>query len=300
VAAVVAKSTNESAAARAQLAGAEYVLLDEWWNRLPWGAAPRGASLFCRSGLAPQPFDQWLEQLVACDRVAQDHGAYVIASLIVADPDQCVAMARDIQAAGIRWLELNLGPPHAEEAPAGAIRSETEAGAIEERVRTVREAISIPITVKLSGQGDLVPWVLAAQRGGADAVCIAGRHLGFLPDVDTRRPVLGTFGAIGGAWMLPITLRWIAKARAAAGPALPLIGTNGARNGLDVIRFLLAGASAVEMTSAYLTDGAAALATATEEIEQYLEKEGVSARQIIGEAADHVLSYDQVQHEGVR
>jgi dihydroorotate dehydrogenase (NAD+) catalytic subunit len=299
VAAVVAKSTNESAAAKAQLAAAEYVLLDARWDRLPWGPAPRTASLFCRSGLSPQPFDQWLELIMGCEREAQRRDAYVIASLIVADPAECVRMARAVQEAGIRWLELNLGPPHGEEAPAGAIRSESEADVIEERVRSVRQAIDIPLTVKLSGQGNLLPWVLSAQRAGADAVCLAGRHLGFMPDIKTRRPVLGTYGAIGGAWALPLTLRWIAKARQAAGPALPLIGTNGARDGLDVIRFLLSGASAVEMTSVYLTDGAGALRRALDEVEAYLQEEGVSARAIVGEAADHVLRYDQVRKEEV-
>lgn len=298
--AVVAKSTNESAAAKAQLEAAEYVLLDERWNRLPWGPAPRTSSLFCRSGLAPQPFDVWLDLLVECDREARSHDAYVIASLIVADPLECIRMARAIEKAGVRWLELNLGPPHGEEAPAGAIRSESEASVIEERVRSVREVIDIPLTVKLSGQGNLVPWVLAAQRAGADAVCLAGRHLGFVPDLRTRRPILGTFGAIGGAWALPLTLRWIAKARAAAGSSLSLVGTNGARDGLDVIRFLLSGASAVEMTSAYMTDGAEALARAVAEVERYCDEERVRAREIVGEAADHVRRYDEVEKEGVR
>jgi dihydroorotate dehydrogenase (NAD+) catalytic subunit len=299
-AAVVAKSTNESAAAKAQLGAAEYVLLDETWEPLPWGPAPRTASLFCRSGLSPHSFDAWLDLLAACDRDAQSRDAYVIASLIVADPDECVRMARAVQDAGLRWLELNLGPPHGEEAPAGAIRSESESDVIRARVRSVREAIEIPMTVKLSGQGNLLPWVRAAKEEGADAVCLASRHLGFLPDVRTRRPVLGTFGAIGGAWALPLTLRWIAKSRAALGPSLSIIGTNGARDGLDVIRFLLAGASAVEMTTAYLTDGPTALARAVQGVEQYLEEEGISAGEIVGEAADHLLRYDQVQTEGVR
>lgn len=300
IGAVVAKSTNESVAAKAQLEAAEYMLLDEHWDPVPWGPAPRNASLFCRSGLAPQPFDGWLDLLVECDREARSQDAYVIASLIVADPAECVRMARTIQEAGLRWLELNLGPPHGEEAPAGAIRSESEAEVIEQRVRSVREAIEIPLTVKLSGQGNLVPWVLAAQRAGADAVCVAGRQLGFLPDIHTRRAILGTFGAIGGAWALPLTLRWVAKARAAAGPSLSLIATNGARDGKDVIRCLLAGASAVEMTSAYITDGAGALARAVADVERYCSEGRLRASDIVGEAADHVLRYDQVQKEGAR
>jgi dihydroorotate dehydrogenase len=78
------------------------------------------------------------------------------------------------------------------------------------------------------------------------------------------------------------------------GPALSIIGTNGARDGLDVIRFLLAGASAVQMTSAVFTDGPEVLTRAVRQVEGYLSEQGIAARAIIGEATDHVLSYEEV------
>src|SRR3954452_310919 len=67
--AVVVKSTNESEAGRDQLQRAEYLLLDERWNRIPWGPqAPATAFVACRSGLTPQSFDQWLEQTARLDQ----------------------------------------------------------------------------------------------------------------------------------------------------------------------------------------------------------------------------------------
>src|SRR5581483_10628152 len=169
-AAVVAKSVNESQAARGQLRAAEYVLLDEHLNARPLGAAARTDSLFCRSGLLD----------VDLDREAAARDAYVVASLIVADVDEAVRLARLVEEAGLRWLELNVGAPHATEAPPGAIRTGVE---LVERVRT---AVSIPLTVKLR-PGDSVADALAA---GADAVCLATRAMAFVPDLETRRPVL--------------------------------------------------------------------------------------------------------------
>ena len=295
--AVVAKSFNESGAARAQLERAEYVLLDQDWRELPWGPAPAGATLFCRSGLVAAPPEQWIETVAACDRLAARRDAYVVASLIVADPAESVRLAGLVEAAGIRWLELNVGAPHAGEAAPGTIRAESDAEAVAALVRPVREAVSIPITVKLGSEGDPMAAAAAARSAGADAVCLAGRHLGFLPDPATRRPVLGTFGAIGGRWALPLTLRWVAKARAALGPAFPLLGTNGARDGLDVVRFLLAGATAVELTTVVVTDGPGALRRTVHELERHLSEQGVGARDIIGEAADAVLTYQEVGGE---
>jgi dihydroorotate dehydrogenase (NAD+) catalytic subunit len=297
--AVVAKSTNESAAATEQLRGAEYLLLDANWGVLPWGPAPRDASLFCRSGLQPMAFDRWVELLTDLDRDAARRDAYVVASLIVADADEAARRAKEIEAAGLRWLELNVSPPHAGEAVAGAITA-AFGETVRELVEPVRRATSIPLTVKLSIEGDVLSGVAAARQAGADVVCLAGRYLGFVPDVETRRPHLGTFGAIGGAWSLPLSLRWIAKARAAFGPDAPIIGTNGARDGLDVARFLLAGASAVELTSAVMTDGPEALTRAIDQLDAYLHEQGTSAVAIIGEAADHVRTYAERTEERIR
>jgi dihydroorotate dehydrogenase (NAD+) catalytic subunit len=240
------------------------------------------------------PFEAWVEQVAACDEVARARGAYVVGSLIVSDLTAAVDMARRFAAAGIRWLELNVGTPHAEEAVAGTLRAESAAAGVTDLVAPVRDAVSIPLTVKISGHGDPLSAAEAAWNAGADAVCLAGRHLGFLPDPMTRRPVLGTFGAIGGAWALPLTLRWIAKARQRFGPDHSMIGTNGARSAEDVVRFLLAGAGAVQMTTSVLTDGPGALTAAVRGVEAYLSEHRVAARAIIGEATDHVMTYEEV------
>lgn len=285
-AAVVAKSVNESAGAREQLRAAEYVLLDEHLNARPVGPAGRTDSLFCRSGLLDVDLEEWIETLAALDREAAARDAYVVASIIVADIDEAVRLARLVEQAGIRWLELNVGAPHAEEAAAGAIRTGVDL------VERVRAAVSIPLTVKLR-PGDSVADALTA---GADAVCLTTRAMAFVPDLETRRPVLGTFAAIGGAWALPLTLREVAKARLAH-PDASIVGTNGARDGFDVARFLLAGADAVAMTSALITDGPDSLARSVEELTGYCTEHGVAARELVGEAARHVHTYEEVAIE---
>jgi dihydroorotate dehydrogenase len=297
-AAVVSKSTNESMAARWQLESAEYAVLDASWRRVAAGEPPPpGASYFGRSGLVDVPFEPWVETLAECDAVARERDAYVVPSLIVAGVDEAARMAKELEAAGLRWLELNVGAPHAGEAAPGAIRAGASADDVGPLMAPVRQAVSIPLTVKLPGEGDIAAQAEAAVRAGADAVCIAGRFLGFMPELETRRPLLGTFGAIGGGWALPLSLRWVAKTRARLGPDVPLIGTNGARSGEDVVRFLLAGATAVELTSVVITDGPGALGRAVAELERYLSEHGLRARDIIGEAADAVLTYQEVEGE---
>jgi dihydroorotate dehydrogenase (NAD+) catalytic subunit len=139
----------------------------------------------------------------------------------------------------------------------------------------------------------VVALAAAARDAGADAICLTGRHLGFLPDPETRRPVLGTFGAIGGGWALPLALRWVAKTRRALGPDVPLIATGGIRTGLDVARALLAGASAVQVATVPFTEGPAGITRLRDELAAYLERTDVGASAIVGEAADGALTYEQ-------
>jgi dihydroorotate dehydrogenase (NAD+) catalytic subunit len=301
-AAVVMKSTNESEAAKTQLAHAEYALLDSDWRTLDWdGKPPRDAHLFCRSGLSPLDFDDWLKLLAESDERARRHDALVIANLIPGDPAVAVDYARAMEAAGARVIEVNIGAPHAREAVAGAITLERDADRVQATTAQMRAAIKVPLWIKLTGQSDDVAGlVVAARAGGADAVTVMGRFMGFVPDVETQAPVLGSFGAIGGAWALPLTCRWLALARKAVGPDYPLIATNGARDGLDVARFLLAGASAVQMTSAVMTGGFGVVAETLESFAAYLSQKGQAAEELIGRAADLLAGYQTVAAEADR
>lgn len=299
---VFMKSTNESEAARSQLDRADYALLDSEWRRLPWDfAPPPDASLYCRSGLAPQPLDEWLDLMAKTDRYARERDAYVVPSLIPADFETGLDYARRMVAAGARILELNVAASHADEAAKGALTLERSAERVEAMVARFREAVGVPLWVKLTGQsGNVTDLAQAARAGGADAVTLAGRFMALVPDVDTMAPVLGTNAGFGGPWALPIVCRWLADARKHLGKSYPLIGTNGARTGLDVVRFLLAGASAAQMTSAPFTAGFGVLAEAVDTVERYLESKGTDAASIVGAAADRVASYaDQPVRAGI-
>jgi len=301
VGAVVAKSVNESAAAKQQLDRTDYALLGSDWQRLPWDfAPPADAHLLCRSGLIQLEFETWMEQLVALDREAAAQGSYVIPSLILSDLDQCARYARAIEQMGLRVLEVNIGAPHGEEAARGAIVLERSGERIATIVRTLRAATRLPLWIKLTGQSeDVAALADAARQAGADAVVMMGRFMGFLPDLDSEAPMLGTSAALGGGWALPLTARWVALSRKRLGPDYPLLATNGARSGYDVARFLLAGACATEMTSAVFTGGYEVLARSVRELDEYLQHRGRTAVQLLGVAADRLASYaDQASRPG--
>lgn len=294
-AAVIAKSANETDAGRRQWRARAHVTLDAGWREVPEGTAGPGSSIFNRSGLQPDPWEDWVTALARVDAHAAAQGAWVVPSLIPADLDRLAAMIGELEAAGLRWIELNLSAPHAGEAQRGVIRRPADPTAVAEIVRRARAATDLPLTAKLTAESDdLVALAAAARDAGADVVAMTGRYMGFLPDPATRRPVLGTFGAISGTWTLPLAARWLAKTRIAAGPGLPLVGTGGARSGEDVARLMLAGASAVQVATAPMIEGVGALTRIRDELAAYLAGQGIGATELIGEATDHVQGYADV------
>jgi dihydroorotate dehydrogenase (NAD+) catalytic subunit len=294
--AVVVKSANESMAAKDQLQRAEYVLLDDQWRPLRWDAnAPPTAILACRSGLTPLPFEAWLDETAGLDREARRADSYAVASLILAELEPCIQMARQIEQAGVRILELNIGTPYASVVAKGAVSTELDPARIREIVSAVRAAVSIPLWIKITGQSERVPDLAAAAfDAGGEAVVMAGRLLGLVPDVETLEPMLGTTLGVGGFWNLPLTCHWLAATRAKSGPGKPLIGINGAQSGLDIARMMLAGASAVQMASPVMWRGFELLTQSLADFEAYLVRKDLTARDLVGRAADTKRTFAQM------
>lgn len=298
---VLPKSTNEAPGAKAQLNHADYMLFDSRWRELEWSATPpEDAQQFCRSGLVQEDFDSWLGKLVKLDAEARKLDSIVAGHLILNDLTACVRMAEQMQEAGLRVITVLCAAVHGEQAAKGNIAMVRDVAGTTEVVKALRAKIKVPLWIKLPGTHEDVSLLAkAAMDGGADAVNFIDRSLAMVPDLKTRAPFMGTIGAIGGSWSLAIACRWMAQTRKRLGAGCPIVGSNGARDGYDVARMMLAGSSAVEMTTAVTLGGSRVLSRAIEELDGYLKEQGVTATSIIGEAADKLTAYtDQPSRPG--
>jgi len=184
---VIAKSVNEHPAGGRQLDRADYVRLDAQ-------GAPtqgQGTSLFNRSGLTQRDTADWFAAIATLDRQARHDGKFVAASIVYAAAQGAVAVASMARQAGLRVFELNVGAPHASEAAAGAIVQETDPARLTDLVRQVRAVTEgMQLWVKLTGlSANLPALAIAAQNGGADAVCMMGRFMALVPDLEPRPPM---------------------------------------------------------------------------------------------------------------
>ncbi len=286
---VIAKSVNEQPAAGRQLDRADYVQFDAGWMPVP----SHGASLVNRSGLSQRDAADWFAAIAAIDREAARDGRFVAASIVYAGAEGAEAFAAMARRAGLRVFELNVGAPHASEAAPGAITQETDPARLQALVARVRAATAgMALWVKLTGLSSNLPALsVAARDGGADSVCMMGRFMALVPDLDTFAPVLGTSAAYGGGWALPIVCRFLALSRRAVGAGFPLMGTNGARGGEDVVRMALAGASAVEMLSVVMHEGFGGLRRTITELDAFLAGRSLWFADLVGQAADRLRNY---------
>lgn len=154
----------------------------------------------------------------------------------------------------VNALEINVSCPNVAR---GGISFGVHPDVIEELTRKIKDAVDLPIYVKLTPNvTDIVEIAKAAQAGGADGISMINTVLGMEIDLKSRKPVLGhNMGGFSGHAIKPIAIRMIAQVHQAVD--LPIIGMGGIETAEDVVEFFLAGASAVAVGTAHFKDALA-------------------------------------------
>jgi len=162
-------------------------------------------------------------------------------------------------------------------------------------IQIVREVTSLPLIPKLLPQ-DTNPFhtVLELERAGADAVVMFNRFSGLEIDIETERPILhGGFAGHGGPWSIYYCLRWIATAYPHL--SIPISGSGGVWEGTDLVKYLLAGATTVQVCSAICLQGYEVVPRLLRGLEAWMEaKEYASPDAFRGRAAERVLGPEEV------
>ena len=168
----------------------------------------------------------------------------IIVSIAGRTHEEFVVMTRRLDGlTGISAIELNISCPNV----SGGVDFGTDAGMCERVVADCRAATTTPIIAKLTPNVTSVPAIArAAAAGGADAISLINTCLGMAIDWRRRRPMLGhIMGGLSGPAIKPIALRAVYQAAQAV--ETPIIGIGGIATIDDVMEFLGAGATAVQL-----------------------------------------------------
>lgn len=147
-------------------------------------------------------------------------------------------------------IELNVSCPNV----SGGVDLGTNPARCEQVVAMARRACDRPIIAKLTPNVTSVADIAkAAEAGGADAVSLINTCLGMAIDWRRKKPILGNVvGGLSGPAIKPIALRCVYQAAKAI--QIPIIGIGGIATLDDVMEFLVAGASAVQLGTVHFYD----------------------------------------------
>jgi dihydroorotate dehydrogenase (NAD+) catalytic subunit len=145
---------------------------------------------------------------------------------------------------GIAGYELNVSCPNTK---CGGITFGSDPKMLFEVVSAVKKIATRPLIVKLSPNVTSIPEIArAAAEAGADALSLVNTFVAMAIDAETRKPRISNITAgLSGPAIKPIALRMVWEAANAV--KIPIIGIGGISTAEDVIEFMLAGASAIEV-----------------------------------------------------
>lgn len=179
---------------------------------------------------------------------------------------------------GLAGLELNISCPNV----SGGVDFGTNPESACKVVAAVRNACSLPIITKLTPNvTDITAIAKAAADGGTDAVSMVNTYQGMAINWRRRKAVLGNvLGGLSGPAIKPLALRCVYLV--AKSVSVPIIGVGGISSIDDVMEFLVAGASAVQIgTASFFNPGLSG--RLMQELEQTLAAEKLnSVTEIIG------------------
>jgi dihydroorotate dehydrogenase (NAD+) catalytic subunit len=179
----------------------------------------------------------------------------IIANIAGKNEDEFVEMASMLaEQSGLAALELNLSCPNV----AGGVDFATDPAVTSRVVSRVRAVCKLPLLAKLTPNvTDIVAIAKAAADGGADAVSLVNTFVGMAIDWRKRRPILGNVtGGLSGPAIKPLALRMVWQV--AKQVRIPVVGIGGIATVDDVMEFLVAGATAVELGTVNFYDPTAA------------------------------------------
>jgi len=214
----------------------------------PWRTVETTAGLLNSIGLDNDGIDAFLEHHLP---YLSELRTAIIVSIAGRTQEEFVELACRLDGQpGVAALELNISCPNV----TGGVDFGTDPAACERVVGQVRQQCGTPVIAKLTPNvTNIAAIAQAAADGGADAVSLINTVLGMAVDWRRRRPLLGNvLGGLSGPAIKPVALRCVYQVARAV--PVPIIGIGGIATVDDVMEFVVAGATAVQIGTANYYD----------------------------------------------
>lgn len=175
----------------------------------------------------------------------------IIANLGGNDENEYIEGARLLDNTSIDMIELNISCPNVK---CGGMAFGIESDVAEDIVRKVRKVTTKHLMVKLSPNArNIIEMGKKCESAGADSLSLVNTFSALAIDIDKKKPVFNNITAgLSGPCIKPIALRMVYDV--CKNVSIPVIGIGGIMNYRDVIEYIMAGATAVQIGTANFTD----------------------------------------------
>jgi len=183
--------------------------------------------------------------------------------------------------AQVGWIEVNISCPNVH---GGGLSFGTSAESAAQITKAVRKVTNKPLYIKLSPNvTNIAEIAKACEDAGADGISLINTLLGMQIDLRKKKPLLANkTGGLSGAAIKPVAVRMVYQVYEAV--KIPIIGMGGIMSAEDVLEFMLAGATAVQVGAANLVNPYACR-DIINDLPAAMEKYGIkSLTEIIGAA----------------
>lgn len=212
--------------------------------------------------------------------LSQNKTIPIIISLIGSSEKEFSKMVKAFDKLNILGYEINLSCPHVSKM---GMEVGDDPEAVNKIVKTVRMNTTKPISVKVGvGSIDVVELARVALDAGANIITAINTLRAMSIDVETMMPILSNrIGGLSGNAIKPIGIRCVYEISKKL--EAPVIGCGGVSSWKDVIEYMIAGASAVQIGSVLGSTGPRIFNQITKELKNYAEKKGLrNISEIIG------------------
>lgn len=177
----------------------------------------------------------------------------VVVSISADTVDEFAEAVAEMSLPEVAVIEANISCPNLE---ADGMAFAMDVESTYKVVSAIRRNTRHPFWAKLTPNASNVAAVAkAAEEAGADAIVMGNTVLGMSIDVRTRKPKLGNvMGGLSGPAIKPIAVRMVHQCYRSV--RIPIIGCGGISTAEDVVEFMLAGASAIQVGTASFIDPA--------------------------------------------
>ena len=196
-------------------------------------------------------------------------GNVLIANMGGHSLEDYITGATMLSAADIDMLELNISCPNVK---SGGMAFGIKADIAHDVVKEVRAVCDKPLIVKLSPNAEnILEMAKACENAGADALSLVNTFQAMAIDIHKRKPVFNA--GLSGAAIKPIALRMVHSVCKQV--HIPVIGIGGIYTAEDILEFIMAGASAVQIGTVNFNDPLAGK-NVLEELSALCQREGIA------------------------